>query len=677
MLRQIDACAEEGLVKRLVEGFRHAEALAGGLHFRPQADLSAADLLKGEHGHLHRHVFGFLLQAGLIAELPDFLSGDHCGGKVHDRDSGHLADIGHRSGGTGIDLDHVNLLAHHDELNIDQADDVQGFCQPSGILRNGLLHVLADGLGRVNGDTVSGMHARALHMLHQSGDQDIGAVADRVNLHLLALQVLVYQNGMILGDAVDDGHKFLDLCIGDGDLHALAAQHVGGAHQHGITKTVCHSLRFFRCINGSAAGSGDFTFLQNLVKQLSVFRRVHVFRTGSQNRNPHFHQAFGQLDGGLAAELHHRPVGMLDVHHILHILRRQRLKIQLVRDIEVRAHGLRIIIDDDRLITRSGKSPGGMNGAVVEFDSLSDSDGAASQHQNFLRADGSIGTNLAASGFLRLVFSAVYRVIIRRARLELRGAGIHHLISGCDAVFQAQIFDLPLRHSGQAADHVVRELQTLRLAQKLRRERALLQLLFHLHQNGDFIDEPLVHHGDLMDRLIIQSLAQGFRNDPDPLVVHLFQAFLQILRGKGGEIIASQAVHMLLQGADGLHQRPFKIGANAHHLSGGLHLGGEGSLCGDEFIEGQTGHFHHAVVQRGFKAGIGLARNRVFDLVQGIAQGDLCRHLGDGITGGLTRQCGRTAHTGIHLDDAVFKAGGMQSKLHVAASRDLQLVDDV
>ena len=521
------------------------------------------------------------------------------------------------------------------------------------------------------------MHARALHMLHQAGDQDIGAVADRIHLHLLALQVLIHQNGMVLCNTVDDGHEFLDLCIGDGDLHTLAAQYVGGTHQHGITQTVCHCLGFFRRINGAAAGSGDFTFLQNLVEQLPVLRRVHVFRAGSQNRNAHFHQAFGQLDGGLTAELHHRTVGMLDVHHVLHILRRQRLKIQLIRDIEVRAHSLRIVVDDDRLIARFGKGPGGMNGTVVELDSLPDSDGAASQHQHLLRADGSVGTELAASGFLRLVFSAVYGVIIRRARLELRGAGIHHLISGCDAVFQAQIFDLPLRHSGQAADHVVRELQTLRLAQKLRRERALLQLLFHLHQNGDFIDEPLVHHRDFIDRLIIQSLAQGFRNDPDPLVVHFFQAFLQILRGKGGEIIASQAVHMLLQGADGLHQRPFKIGADAHHLAGGLHLGGEGSLCGDEFIEGQTGHFHHAVVQRGFKACVGLARNRVFDLVQGIAQGDLCRHLGDGIAGGLTRQCGRTAHTGIHLDDAVFKAGGMQSELHVAASRDLQLVDDV
>ena len=554
---------------------------------------------------------------------------------------------------------------------------MQGFCQPSGVLRDGLLHVLTDGLGGINGDAVSGMHARPLHMLHQAGDQDVGAVADRVHLHLLALQVLVHQNGVILGDAVDDGHEFLDFLIGNGDLHALAAQHVGGTHQHGIAQTVCHSLRFFRRIDGAAAGTGNFAFLQDLVEQLTILRRVHVFRAGSQDRDAHFHQAFGELDGGLAAELHHRSVGMLDVHHVLHILRRQRLKIQLVRDVEVRAHGLRIVVDDDRLIARFGKSPGGVDGAVVEFDSLPDADGAASQHQHLLRADGTVRAQLAASGFLRLVFPAVYGIVIRGACRELGGAGIHHFVGCRDAVFQTQRFDLSLRHSGQAADHVVRKLQTLRLPQKLRGQRPLLQRRFHFHQNIQLVNKPLVHHGDLVDRLIIQPFPQGFRNHPDPLVVHLFQALLQILRGQGGKIIASQAVHMLLQRADGLHQRPFKAGADTHHLAGGLHLGGEGPLGGDEFIEGQTGHFHHAVVKRRLEAGVGLSCNRVFDLIQGIAQGDLCRHLGDGVAGRLTRQSGGAAHTGIHLDDAVFKAGGMQGELHVAASCDLKLVDDV
>ena len=41
---------------------------------------------------------------------------------------------------------------------------------------------------------------------------------------------------------------------------------------------------------------------------------------------------------------------------------------------------------------------------------------------------------------------------------------------------------------------------------------------------------------------------------------------------------------MLLQGSDGLHESAFKIGADTHDLSCGLHLGAQGALCADKFV---------------------------------------------------------------------------------------------
>ena len=134
---------------------------------------------------------------------------------------------------------------------------------------------------------------------------------------------------------------------------------------------------------------------------------------------------------------------------------------------------------------------------------------------------------------------------------------------------------------------------------------------------------------------------------------------------------------MLFQGTDGFHQGPFKIVADAHHLAGGLHLGGQVPLGADKFIKGKAGHLYHAVVQHGLKAGVGFSRNGVFNFIQGIAQGDLGRHLGDGITGSLGRQGGRTAHPGIYLNHAVLKAFGMKGKLHVAAACDFQFADNI
>ena len=134
---------------------------------------------------------------------------------------------------------------------------------------------------------------------------------------------------------------------------------------------------------------------------------------------------------------------------------------------------------------------------------------------------------------------------------------------------------------------------------------------------------------------------------------------------------------MLLQGTDCLHQGALKAVADAHDLPGGLHLGGKGTLCRDKLVERQSGNLHHAVIQRGFKAGIGFLCYGIFDLVQGIAQRNLGGHLCDRVSRGLGGQGRRTAHPGIHLDDTVLKAGGMQGKLHIAASRDLQFADNM
>ena len=134
---------------------------------------------------------------------------------------------------------------------------------------------------------------------------------------------------------------------------------------------------------------------------------------------------------------------------------------------------------------------------------------------------------------------------------------------------------------------------------------------------------------------------------------------------------------MLLQGTDCLHESSLKIGADAHDLAGGLHLGAQGALGAYKLVKGQAGHLHHAVVQHGLKAGIGLLGNRIFNLIQGVAQSDFGRHLGDGIACGLGGQGGGTAHTGIYLDDAVFKAVRVQGVLYVAASRYAQLTDNI
>ena len=62
-----------------------------------------------------------------------------------------------------------------------------------------------------------------LDMLHDSRDQNVGAVTDGINLDLFSHDILIYEYRMLLGNLVDDSDKFVHILVADGDLHALAA----------------------------------------------------------------------------------------------------------------------------------------------------------------------------------------------------------------------------------------------------------------------------------------------------------------------------------------------------------------------------------------------------------------------------------------------------------------------
>ena len=246
----------------------------------------------------------------------------------------------------------------------------------------------------------------------------------------------------------------------------------------------------------------------------------------------------------------------------------------------------------------------------------------------------------------------------------------------------ALLLDFFLGNSGKPCNHVIREFNPLGLCKKLRGQPGLafpnrLKGLFHFHQDGKLVNEPQVNPCDFMDIFIGNASAQGLGNPPDPHVVHLFQLFPQLTVSKSGKVIGQEAVHMLFQGTDCLHQSAFKVGADTHDLAGGLHLGSQGTLGAYEFIEREPWHLDHAVIQHWLKACICLFCDRVLNLIQGITQGNLGSNLGNGVSGCLAGQCRGTAYPGVYLDDAVLKAVRVQGILHIAAAGNPQFADDI
>ena len=96
---------------------------------------------------------------------------------------------------------------------------------------------------------------------------------------------------------------------------------------------------------------------------------------------------------------------------------RQRLKVQPIGGIVIRAHGFRIAIHHDGLNAFVPQRHGCVHTAIVELDALSNSVGTSAQDDYLL-----------PTGRARLAFSSISGIQIGSVRFEFRGAGIHAVI---------------------------------------------------------------------------------------------------------------------------------------------------------------------------------------------------------------------------------------------------------
>ena len=81
-----------------------------------------------------------------------------------------------------------------------------------------------------------------------------------------------------------------------------------------------------------------------------------------------------KVDGRLSAELDNDAVRLLLVGDVQHIFHRQRLEVETVGDVKVRADRLRIVVDDDGFDAHLAQRPYRMHGAIVKLHALTDAD---------------------------------------------------------------------------------------------------------------------------------------------------------------------------------------------------------------------------------------------------------------------------------------------------------------
>ena len=187
------------------------------------------------------------------------------------------------------------------------------------------------------------------------------------------------------------------------DFHGTAAEHVGRAHEHRVADALRDGDGFLDRARDAVGRLRDAQPARELLEALAIFGDVDRVRRGAEDRHARGLERLGELQRRLAAELDDDALGLLPADDLDHVFERQRLEVQLVRNVEVSRDGLGVRVDHDRLEPELAKGESGADTAIVEFDALPDAVGTAAQDHDALLAER-----------LRLVFLVIRGIEIRR-----------------------------------------------------------------------------------------------------------------------------------------------------------------------------------------------------------------------------------------------------------------------
>ena len=272
--------------------------------------------------------------------------------QFHHGYAGDLADVGNGAGGSGVDLDYIQLVAINQVLNVHQSLGAQGQRQLFAYIADLVEHHIVQVIRGVHGNGVAGVYTGPFNMLHNAGDQHIFAIADAVHFQLCAHHILVYQHRVFNPLCQNQLHIAAHIIIRVGDGHILPADHIAGAQQHRIAQFVGSHQGLGHSHYAGALGTENAEFFQQCVKPFPVLGNVDGLGAGAQNSNTLFVQEFSQLNGGLATKGHHHPNGLFYLNHLHHIFRAQRLKIQPIAGVKISGYRLRVVVNENDFIAQ-------------------------------------------------------------------------------------------------------------------------------------------------------------------------------------------------------------------------------------------------------------------------------------------------------------------------------------
>ena len=199
IILHLDSGSLKGFKECAVQALVIADRLTCGLHLRREISIHTVEFLETKGRCFDIPAVGRLRRGELRDALICQRFAEHDTG----RDRYEILVCGlrkerYRTGSTRVDLDDIDaVVLVDDELNIEKTHDTDAEAQARGVIADGLLDLIGDGERRINAGTVTTMDTGTLYEFHDTRDEYLLAVADRVDLDFFTDEVFIDEDRFI------------------------------------------------------------------------------------------------------------------------------------------------------------------------------------------------------------------------------------------------------------------------------------------------------------------------------------------------------------------------------------------------------------------------------------------------------------------------------------------------
>ncbi|GKT75685.1 hypothetical protein ColTof4_08108 [Colletotrichum tofieldiae] len=322
------------LLERLFKGASNSHDLTDRLHGTADVTLDVLELGQIPAGNLGDDIVKGRLEVcsrGLgdgIGELRKTVTQADLGGGVRERVSGSLGGQSRRTRKTGVDLNDtvVEAVGLERILNIALSHDTKMTNDLNGGGSQHVVLLITQGLTGSNDDTVSGVNAQGIEVLHVANSNAVVVrVTDDLILNLLpALQRLLDQD---LGrQSQGAGSHVAKLLLVVCETGTQTTERVGGTDDNGISDLLGGIKSLLNGSNSDRLGNRDVDLVEGASEEVAILTGLKSLDAGSQNldavllEETHALHLNTEVQGGLTTKREEDTIGLLLLDNVVDLV---------------------------------------------------------------------------------------------------------------------------------------------------------------------------------------------------------------------------------------------------------------------------------------------------------------------------------------------------------------------